>query len=98
MSRRCELTGKGPLSGNNRSHAENATRRVFRPNLVDVTLISEILSKQVKVRISSRALKTVEHRGGLDAFLMKARDTELSPACLKLKRDVKKAVAAKAAA
>ena len=98
MTRRCELTGKGPLAGNNRSHAENATRRVFRPNLVDVTLISEVLSKQVKLRISARALKTVEHRGGLDAFLLKANNEELSPDCLQLKRDVKKAIAAKATA
>ncbi len=98
MTRRCELTGKGPLSGNLRSHAENATRRKFRPNLVNVTLISEVLSRQVKLRISANALKTVEHRGGLDAFLLKARDVELSPACQQLKRDVSKALAAKAAA
>ena len=98
MTRRCELTGKGPLSGNLRSHAENATRRKFRPNLVHVTLISEVLSRQVKLKISANALKTVEHRGGLDAFLLKARDIELSLACQKLKRDVVKALAAKAAA
>jgi large subunit ribosomal protein L28 len=97
MTRRCELTGKGPLAGNLRSHAENASRRTFRPNLVNVTLISEILARQVKLRISANALKTVEHRGGLDAFLLKARTLEMSPACQQLKRDVVKAIAAKAA-
>ncbi len=67
MTRRCELTGKLPMSGNIVSHAENKTRRKFRPNLVNVTLISDALDKQVKVRIAASALKTVEHRGGLDA-------------------------------
>ena len=90
MTRRCELTGKLPLSGQLRSHAENATRRKFRPNLVNVTLISEVLDRQVKLRISAHALKSVEHRGGLDAFLAKARDEELSERCLKMKREVKK--------
>ncbi|WP_439544502.1 50S ribosomal protein L28 [Hyphomicrobium sp.] len=98
MTRRCELTGKLPLSGNNRSHAENATRRKFRPNLVNVTLISDALGRQFKLRITAHALKTVEHRGGLDAFLAKAKADDLSPDCLKLKRDVAKALAEKAAA
>jgi large subunit ribosomal protein L28 len=98
MTRRCELTGKLPLSGNIRSHAENATRRKFRPNLVNVTLISEVLDRQVKLRISASALKTVEHRGGLDAFLAKARDEELSPNCLKLKREIAKTKADRASA
>jgi len=97
MTRRCELTGKLPLSGNTRSHAENATRRKFRPNLVNVTLISETLGRQVKLRITAHALKSVEHRGGLDAFLAKARDEELSAAALKLKREIAKAKAAAAA-
>jgi large subunit ribosomal protein L28 len=90
MTRRCELTGKLPMSGNLRSHAENKTKRTFRPNLVNVTLISDALQKQVKLRISASALKTVEHRGGLDAFLLKACDEELSAGCLKLKREVVK--------
>lgn len=90
MTRRCELTGKLPMSGQLRSHAENKTKRTFRPNLVNVTLISDALQKQVKLRISASALKTVEHRGGLDAFLLKAHDEELSPGCLKLKREVVK--------
>ncbi len=91
MTRKCELTGKLPLSGNNRSHAENKTRRKFRPNLCKVTLISDALGRSFRLRISARALKTVEHRGGLDAFLAKSRDEELSERCLKIKRDVAKA-------
>jgi large subunit ribosomal protein L28 len=91
MTRRCELTGKLPMAGQLRSHAENKTKRTFRPNLVDVTLISDQLQRKVRLRISAHALKTVEHRGGLDAFLLKARDEELSDRCLKLKREIKKA-------
>lgn len=98
MSRRCELTGKGPMSGNLRSHAENKTKRVFRPNLVDVTLISDALQRKVRLRVSAHALKSVERTGGLDAFLVKARDAELSDRCQRLKRDIKKANADKAAA
>lgn len=90
MTRRCELTGKVPMSGNLRSHAENKTKRTFRPNLVNVTLISDALEKRVRLRITANALKTVEHRGGLDAFLLKAGDDDLSPACLKLKREIVK--------
>ncbi len=98
MTRKCELTGKLPLSGNNRSHAENKTRRTFRPNLCNVTLISDVLGRSFSLRVSARALKTVEHRGGLDAFLAKARDEELSDRCLKIKRDIAKSKKADAAA
>lgn len=92
MTRRCELTGKGPMSGNLRSHAENKTRRTFRPNLVDVTLLSDALQRKVRLRVSAHALKTVERTGGLDAFLLvKAKDDLLSDRCLRLKRDIKKA-------
>ena len=91
MTRRCELTGKLPLSGQLRSHAENKTKRKFRPNLCEVTLISDALGRKVRLRVSAHALKSVEHRGGLDAFLLKADDEELSERCLKLKREVKKA-------
>jgi len=98
MTRRCELTGKGPMTGQLRSHAENKTKRTFRPNLVDVTLISDALQRKVRLRISAHALKTVERRGGLDAFLAKAGDEELSERCRKLKRDIKKAQAEQAAA
>ena len=96
MSRRCELTGKGPMSGNNVSHAHNKTRRRFLPNLNDVTLVSEALGKSFKLRISASALRTVDHRGGLDAFLAKARDEELSANALKIKKELAKAQAAQA--
>jgi large subunit ribosomal protein L28 len=91
MTRRCELTGKLPMAGQLRSHAENKTKRTFRPNLCDVTLISEALQRKVRLRISAHALKTVEHRGGLDAFLLKAREPELSDRCQKLRREILKA-------
>lgn len=94
MSRRCELTGKGPMTGNNVSHANNKTRRRFLPNLNDVTLKSEVLNRGVKLRISAAALRTVDHRGGLDKFLLKAKDAELSDRALKLKKEVTSATAA----
>jgi large subunit ribosomal protein L28 len=98
MTRQCELTGKLPMSGQLRSHAENKTKRTFRPNLCDVTLISDTLQRKVRLRISAHALKSVERRGGLDAFLLKASDDELSARCQKLKREVKKAQAEQATA
>jgi large subunit ribosomal protein L28 len=94
MSRRCEFTGKGPMTGNNVSHAKNRTRRRFLPNLNDVSLQSETLGRTFKFKISAAALRSVDHRGGLDAFLAKAKDTELSDGALKLKKDIKKAQAA----
>ncbi|SMX32009.1 50S ribosomal protein L28 [Actibacterium lipolyticum] len=94
MSRVCELTGKGPMSGNNVSHANNKTKRRFLPNLNDVTLISDTLSRSFKLRVSASALRTVDHRGGLDAFLAKAKDAELSAKALKIKKDIVKAQAA----
>ena len=90
MSRTCELTGKTVMSGNNVSHAHNKTRRKFLPNLCKVTLLSETLGQSVKFRVCAQALRTVEHRGGLDAFLAKARDNELSPKARLLKRQVQK--------
>jgi large subunit ribosomal protein L28 len=90
MSRVCELTGKGPMVGNNVSHANNKTKRRFLPNLQFVTLQSEALGRAFKLRISNAALRTVDHRGGLDAFLAKARDGELSDRALKIKRDIAK--------
>ncbi|MEM1388221.1 MAG: 50S ribosomal protein L28 [Pseudomonadota bacterium] len=93
MSRRCELTGKGPMVGNNVSHANNKTKRRFLPNLNDVSLMSEALGRPVKLRISAAALRTVDHRGGIDAFLAKAKDVELSPNALKIKREIAKAQA-----
>ena len=94
MSRVCELTGKAPMSGNNVSHANNKTRRRFLPNLNDVTLISDALGQSFKLRISAAALRSVDHRGGLDAFLAKAKDVELSAKALKIKKDIAKAQAA----
>ena len=94
MSRRCELTGKGPMSGNNVSHANNKTKRRFLPNLVDVTLASESLGKSYKLRVSAAALRSVDHRGGLDAFLAKASDTDLSDRALGIKKEIAKAAAA----
>ncbi|EAP76924.1 MULTISPECIES: 50S ribosomal protein L28 [Roseovarius] len=96
MSRRCELTGKGPMVGNNSSHANNKTRRRYLPNLNDVTLQSETLSRGIKLRISAHALRSVDHRGGLDAFLAKAKDSELSTTALKVKKEIAKAQAANA--
>lgn len=94
MSRRCELTGIGPMSGNNVSHAKNRTRRRFLPNLNDVTLQSEILGRGIKFRITAAALRTVDHRGGLDAFMAKSKDEELSISALKVKKEITKAVKA----
>ena len=94
MARRCELTGKGVMVGNTVSHALNRTRRRFLPNLLNVSLISDALERTVKLRISANALRTVEHRGGLDAFLVKAPDADLSKTALELKREVKAALAA----
>ncbi|MFY0692241.1 MAG: 50S ribosomal protein L28 [Paracoccaceae bacterium] len=93
MSRVCELTGKGPMTGNNVSHANNKTKRRFLPNLNDVTLTSEALGRSFKFRISAAALRTVDHRGGLDGFMAKAKDAELSAKALKVKKDIAKAQA-----
>ena len=92
MTRRCELTGKSPMRGQLRSHAENKSKRTFRPNLIDVTLISDALQRKVRLRVSAHALKTVEHRGGLDAFLLKAKQAELSVRCQRLRREIEKAL------
>ncbi|MBO6676056.1 MAG: 50S ribosomal protein L28 [Rhizobiales bacterium] len=94
MARRCELTGKGVQTGNNVSHANNKTRRRWLPNLNTVSLVSDSLGRTVRLRISASALRSVEHRGGLDAFLLKARDTELSANALKVKKEVLKAQSA----
>ncbi|MGN7870466.1 50S ribosomal protein L28 [Paracoccus haematequi] len=96
MSRVCELTGKGPMTGNNVSHANNKTRRRFLPNLNEVTLLSDTLGRGYSLRISAAALRSVDHRGGLDAFLAKAKDTELSDRALKIKREIAKAEAPQA--
>jgi large subunit ribosomal protein L28 len=93
MSRRCELTGKAVQSGNLVSHSNRKTRTRFLPNLCNVTLISDALGRSVRLRVAAAALRSVEHRGGLDAFLLKARDEVLSPNARALKRDIAKKAA-----
>ena len=90
MSRRCELTGKTRQIGHKVSHSNRKTKRRFLPNLVNVTLLSDALERSVRLRISANALKSVDHRGGLDAFLVKASDTDLSKRALELKRQIVK--------
>ena len=97
MSRSCELTGKAVLTGNNVSHANNKTKWRFLPNLVNVTLMSEALGQNVRLRISANALRSVEHRGGLDAFLMKADPAELSQRARLIRKQVAKKLAEQAA-
>ena len=96
MSWRCELTGKTRQIGHKVSHSNRKTKRRFLPNLINVTLMSDVLGRSVRLRVSANALKTVDHRGGLDAFLLKAEDSELSPRALELKRQVTKRVASAA--
>jgi large subunit ribosomal protein L28 len=98
MSRRCEISGKGVLSGNNVSHANNKTRRRFLPNLQETTLLSDVLGLPVRLRLSTRAIRTVEHNGGLDAFLLGTPDRNLAEPARILKRRIVRAQAKKAAA
>jgi len=98
MSRKCELTGKAVMTGNNLSHANNRTRRRFLPNLVNVTLMSEALNQRIRLRVSAAALRTVEHRGGLDAFLVKENEGNLSQKATLMRRQVVKKIAENAAA
>jgi large subunit ribosomal protein L28 len=90
MSWRCDLTGKKAQVGHKVSHSNHKTKRRFLPNLQNVTLQSDALGRRVRVRVSTNALKTVDHRGGLDGFLLKAKDAELSPKMLLLKRQLVK--------
>ena len=98
MSRKCELTGKAVMTGNNVSHANNKTRRRFLPNLVNVTLMSEALNQRIRLRVSTSALRTVEHRGDLDAFLMKEKEGNLSQKAAVMRRQVAKKLSETAAA
>ena len=98
MARRCELTGKGVLSGHNVSHANNKTKRKFRPNLSEVSLISDKLDRTVKLRISKHALRSVDHNGGLDNFIVKQNDDTLSDRARRLRREIVKAAATAAKA
>lgn len=94
MSRRCDLTGKRAQVGHKVSHSNRKTKRRFFPNLLNVTIMSDALGRSVKLRVSANALKTVDHRGGLDAFLAKAKDEQLSPRALEMKRQIRKKQAA----
>jgi large subunit ribosomal protein L28 len=98
MSRRCELTAKGPQVGHKVSHSNIKTKRRFLPNLCNVTFISDALGRNVRLRVSTNAIKSVDHNGGLDAFLIKARASALSPRALELKRQIAKKRAAAAPA
>jgi len=97
MSRICELTGKGRQVGHNVSHANNKTKRTFLPNLQNVTLMSDALGQSVRLRVSTHGLRSVEHVGGLDNWLLKTRDTDLSLRARRLKREIAKKTAAQAA-
>lgn len=97
MARRCDFTGKGVQAGNNVSHAKNRTRRRFLPNMQKASLVSETLGEVVQVRITARGIRTVEHNGGLDAFLLSTSDSNLGPDALKIKSRIKKRAAALAA-
>ena len=94
MSRRCDLTGKAVQTGNLVSHSNHKTRTRFLPNLCNVTLISDALQRKLRFRVAAAALRSVEHRGGLDAFLVKAKDDELSSGALAIKREILKKQAA----
>lgn len=98
MARRCAITGKGVLTGNNVSHANNKNRRRFLPNLQETSVLSDALDQMVRLRVSMQGLKTIEHNGGLDAFLLTTSDSKLSVEAKRLKRRVAKAAASKAAA
>ena len=98
MSRRCQVTGKGVLTGNNVSHANNKTRRRFLPNLQDTSLLSDTLGSSVRLRLSTRAIRTIEHNGGIDAFLLTTPDSRLTEEALVLKRRIRRAQAKRQAA
>lgn len=98
MSRRCEITGVGPMVGHNVSHSNIKTKRRFMPNLTKVTVLSDALGQNVTLRVTNAALRTVDAKGGLDAVLLKARDEVLSPRALKIKRQIKAQLAEQPAA
>lgn len=98
MSRRCMITGKGVMSGNNVSHAKNRTRRKFLPNVQDTAIYSEVLKTWVDIRTSTAGLRTVEHMGGFDAFIQATAKTKLDPALRAVKAKIEKALAGKKAA
>ena len=97
MARRCEITGKGVLTGNNVSHANNKTRRRFLPNLQETSVLSDILNQMVRLRVTVQGLKTIEHNGGLDGFLLSTNNSKLTDEARRIKRRIQKAAAAKEA-
>ena len=97
MSRRCQITGKGVLTGNNVSHANNRTRRRFLPNLQETSLLSDVLGLPVRMRLSTRAIRTIEHNGGIDAYLLGTPDTRLTVDAKALKRRLLRAQAKRTA-
>ena len=97
MSRRCAVTGKGVQVGNKVSHANNKTKRRFLPNLQETRLLSDALGQQVRLKLSANAIRTIEHNGGLDAFLLSVSDAKLPTEAVRLKRRIEKAAAKKAA-
>ena len=98
MARRCGMTGKGVQTGNNVSHANNKSRRRFLPNLQDTRLLSDALGVMVRLRLTTHALRTIEHNGGLDAYLLGTADTQLPDEARRLKRRIRKAAEARQAA
>lgn len=98
MARRCSITGKGVQTGNNVSHANNKSRRRFLPNLQETSVLSDALGQMVRLKVSTRGLKTIEHNGGLDAFLLGTADSKLTDEARRIKRRVAKAAASKQAA
>jgi len=97
MSRRCEISGKGVLSGNNVSHANNKTRRRFLPNLQATSVLSEALGQSIRLRLSTRAIRTIEHNGGIDAYLTSTNASKLTERGRQLKRKIANAKAKQAA-
>jgi large subunit ribosomal protein L28 len=98
MARRCAITGKGVLTGNNVSHSNNRTRRRFLPNLQETSVLSDALGQTVRLRVSVQGLKTIEHNGGIDAFLMSVCNAKLSDEARRLKRRIQRAISSKQAA
>lgn len=96
MSRRCQVTGKGVLTGNNVSHANNKTRRRFLPNVQETSVYSETLGRKVKLKVTTNGLRTIEHKGGIDAYLLGTAPTKLDPCLRPIKAQLEKAKAAKA--
>jgi large subunit ribosomal protein L28 len=94
MARRCSVTGKGVLAGNNVSHANNKSRRRFLPNLQATTLLSDVLGRPVKLRLSASTIRSIEHNGGLDGFLLKTANAKLTAEAQRIKRQIKRTTAA----